>query len=445
MFYTIVEILFCIVDITFLHIFLEMFLTKKTFKHRVSKYINILLWGLVLHEITYVNLFCNYSNLLCLISIIVYGVLSFEGKIQNKIILGIIFNIFLGSMITIVLNIAAVLSTKTISEMLTFSTVQRILTVIGVKAVVFSIIKAVKYFLNHFKIEIPKKYKYMLVAIFITTFVGIGTIFETSILNNNPFINKLMLLITVSFIIFNIVIFILLQGISNFIHEKATTSIILNNQVNLEKHILELDNKQKEIKKIRHDMLNHYGILEYLIENENKEESLEYLRSLRAVFESTSNYYKTGNYIADAVINQVINKNKQYNIQFNMQIYIPPVIQMEPMDLGAILSNLLDNAIEAVREIENNSRKININIHPHNEKLLIDISNSVMDNPIKDGVLIRRQKEHYNEHGYGMKSIQYVVDKYSGYMSYKCENSIFNITILLNCKSEIEPLRQQIV
>lgn len=92
-------------------------------------------------------------------------------------------------------------------------------------------------------------------------------------------------------------------------------------------------------------------------------------------------------------------------IKFNMSVAVTEQIKIATTDLGTLLSNLLDNAIEAVREVDEEKRIIDINSHPHHNKLLIDISNTVAYNPINQGKLSRRKKENYKEHGYGMKSI----------------------------------------
>ena len=76
------------------------------------------------------------------------------------------------------------------------------------------------------------------------------------------------------------------------------------------------------MRKIKHDILNHYAILQHLIEGDNKKDTLEYLSELRVTVKKVPRVYKTGDLIVDAVINQKVYKAKQSHIKCDMESII---------------------------------------------------------------------------------------------------------------------------
>ena len=104
---------------------------------------------------------------------------------------------------------------------------------------------------------------------------------------------------------------------------------------------------------------------------------------------------------------------------------------MEPMDLLSILSNVIDNAIEAVIGV-NIDRNINIKISKYKEYLFICISNTSNKDPRN---IIRKSettKKDKLNHGLGFKIVKGIVEKYNGSIEYSYENNLFTIKILVN-------------
>ena len=102
-------------------------------------------------------------------------------------------------------------------------------------------------------------------------------------------------------------------------------------------------------------------------------------------------------------------------------------------DLTALFSNLLDNAIDATKNIPNSF--IELSVTPHNDKsIIITMVNSCSKNPFfynnKQLITTKRNKQR---HGYGLKSIQRVVEKYEGDSNFYFneENYTFHTIIIL--------------
>ena len=106
---------------------------------------------------------------------------------------------------------------------------------------------------------------------------------------------------------------------------------------------------------------------------------------------------------------------------------------MNEGDIYALFGNALDNAIEAVVKIkETDKRIIELKIHTVNNLLTINIRNSFDGSVIFDeSGLPKTTKEDSSYHGYGVKSISMIVDKYDGNATFKTHNKMFSANILI--------------
>lgn len=104
---------------------------------------------------------------------------------------------------------------------------------------------------------------------------------------------------------------------------------------------------------------------------------------------------------------------------------------MAPSDVYSLVGNAIDNAVESVQKIcDANRRFINVSIRKSRELLVINIENPYEGElRFKDG-LPQTTKADKNFHGFGMKSIRMVVEKYNGFLSIAAEDGLFTLNIV---------------
>ena len=102
---------------------------------------------------------------------------------------------------------------------------------------------------------------------------------------------------------------------------------------------------------------------------------------------------------------------------------------MTKEDIYSLFGNMLDNAIAAVRDVDPDKRIIMLNIREVGEMLVIRESNYCSE-PIRfeNGLPVTQGDRRF--HGFGMKSIKYVCDRYGADLTVKAENNMFTINIL---------------
>lgn len=215
-------------------------------------------------------------------------------------------------------------------------------------------------------------------------------------------------------------------------HEKEKENYILNmKNLSLEQQLAYHESATTDLKKIRHDINNNLTTISYLLKQNNINESVAYINAITKTLEKTKPIVNCGNDIIDAILNYKIVVCKQHNIDLRINIDQVPHLSINPMDLSAILANILDNAIEALDVINTVDRYISVKLFCYKNYLSIVVKNPYSNKLIiEDGKIIthKADKEH---HGYGLASIRSSIKKYGGSFKIYAENGIFKAVVML--------------
>jgi sensor histidine kinase regulating citrate/malate metabolism len=98
---------------------------------------------------------------------------------------------------------------------------------------------------------------------------------------------------------------------------------------------------------------------------------------------------------------------------------------MAPVDLYTLFGNALDNAIEANRKLDAAGRFIELQIYKKKGLVMVQIANPFCGTLAMEGALPRTTKEDKNRHGFGVKSIREIIEKYDGVMEITTEQQVF--------------------
>lgn len=229
----------------------------------------------------------------------------------------------------------------------------------------------------------------------------------------------------------NMIIYYTVQKLSDWINKKKEYEVIQYQNKVLIKATLEKNEMNKEVRKIWHDFNNHISCIDMLLQMNNVEKARSYIQNMNASCQTTYMGIQTGNEIADVVINQKYMLAKAQDISLKVSGQLDENLSINQMDLCALLSNGLDNAIEACREIEDlTTRKIDLFLEGYKNYLHIDINNSVKKEAMNNNKLITTKKDK-SRHGIGMLSMKTIVEKYGGHLEWKYEYNQFCLSIVM--------------
>ena len=144
---------------------------------------------------------------------------------------------------------------------------------------------------------------------------------------------------------------------------------------------------------------------------------------------------QTGHVIADAVINQKFSDAKRQQIDLMVTGTLDSELAIDHMDLCALLSNSLDNAIEACSQIEEHAkRKIRLALEVKGGELSIYVENTMRPG-LSYSRHLRTSKKDKRFHGIGMTSMRTIVEKYQGHLKWESELELFKLDLKVKAKS----------
>ena len=194
------------------------------------------------------------------------------------------------------------------------------------------------------------------------------------------------------------------------------------------KEIEEIKRSKYEISLIRHDMRHFLSNVSIMIENKDYKKVQSYVQAIIEVTAQTVVRKYCENEIVNMILCSYESKMADKGILFDASVAIPAKLPCSDLKLTSILSNGLENAINAVTGLEEDKRTIGLRLSMKNGKLLLSMHNAYANAPIFiDGLPVTNDAGH----GLGTQSIQYMTKKLNGNCQFTAENGIFTLRVVL--------------
>ena len=198
----------------------------------------------------------------------------------------------------------------------------------------------------------------------------------------------------------------------------------------IETHYQEVDNMYRKMRGWRHDYRNHIQAMKVMAANGNMDGIKAYLDELDTDLNTVDTVVKTGNAMADAILNSKISLAQSRSIAVHCDAHIPVKLQMSELDLCCILGNLFDNAIEASLSLPESERQIRVYMDMKGTQLYISFTNFTSGRKLnKVGNLFQTSKGE--GHGFGLVRIDNIIERLGGYLSRNSEDGAFTTEILI--------------
>lgn len=189
--------------------------------------------------------------------------------------------------------------------------------------------------------------------------------------------------------------------------------------------------------KLYHDLNNHLNVLYQFLEEGEMEEAKKYIREISQPIQKLTKTVWTGVDVVDVIISSKVEKMRNKGISWDINAEFPKNTSIQPYDLCTILSNLLDNAVEAV-ERTGKQGNISLTIRKINYFLMIRIANSCIGKNNSFDALPKTTKEDKTMHGWGLQNVRETVQKYGGTLKFKQEENQFIVDVMMFFEGETE-------
>ncbi len=380
--------------------------------------------------ITIMNSLMIYEGLFGIIYSIVYfiyAMIALKGSVIKKVFISILTNLILILVNAFVSSLVSAVFNNEISEIYIEKNIERIIMIVSVQTILVLIYGLLVKLFSKNSISLTKKEWSLIIFVFLISFFVIAFI-HTAQLNVGIFIdNSVLLAISEIGVIFiNIVCINTTIALSKSNNE--TMKLKITNQQNeyRSEYAKNVKMQYDEIRRIRHDMKQTYVVIESLLKDNKLDETLKFVQKSTRVLVGQKFSINTGNDFVNAILNSKLGIAKERGIEVICSVS-GDVMGIEDIDLCNLLGNMLDNSIEANEKVTE-KQFIELNINSDEIKMVIKVINSTSD-IISDE--LKTTKEQPELHGFGVKTIKAIAEKYNGFAEFYNDNNQFETQVLL--------------
>ncbi len=213
---------------------------------------------------------------------------------------------------------------------------------------------------------------------------------------------------------------------------------IFSSQLNQAK--VELDNMrqmQKNTMIYRHDMRHHISLIKAYANEGDVQKIKDYLTNAEADIDALTPIYYCENETVNLILSAFNTQAKKAEVELKIDVKLPKELEISDTELCTLLSNMLENAITAAAQVDDiKLRRVYVNGLVKNQQLIVSTENAYIGKIEMDGELPKSSKKG-DRHGFGIKSILTIVERYNGLYSFETEDGVFIFQILLPLKNTV--------
>lgn len=216
----------------------------------------------------------------------------------------------------------------------------------------------------------------------------------------------------------------------NLLEQKYTEQ-----RINMYENQFEIINKsQQNLTSLMHDFKKHLRLINGYIHADELQSAVSYINQLDVELDVPKDIIHSDNSEIDCILNYLLSQAEQIGCTINASVKVPERQFMPSFDLNILLSNLLENALDALKKTS--TRKLEVYITYNKGILYVNIYNSFNGHVRKHHDSFLTTKPNANMHGYGLQNIQSIVKKYQGESSIRYSDDMFYVNIILCISSE---------
>lgn len=205
---------------------------------------------------------------------------------------------------------------------------------------------------------------------------------------------------------------------------------LLNCMIEMQKNQYQLSKNTIDLLNVKFHDLKHQLSSIQLLNDDEKAKQLEEVKKKASVYNSIA---KTGNASLDLVLMEKNLLCHKYNIALSYIVKNGSEMSfIQAGDLYSILANAFDNAIDYVKNLDDEKKYINLNISKKLDKFFLHMDNYLEKTPVmEDGLPVSTKKEEKELHGYGIRSMKMIAEKYGGELSVTVLRNSFELNIMI--------------
>lgn len=189
-----------------------------------------------------------------------------------------------------------------------------------------------------------------------------------------------------------------------------------------------LHKMQEQTAIYQHDMRHHLNMVDGLLASGKQEQAVEYIREVRNDITALSLHRFCGNDTVNLICSSYLERSRRMGVRLSVQAHMPEVLGISDTELCAILSNALENALNATAQLEENRKWVELYCEVKRGKLLLEVKNPYAGTIVlEDGLPVSDKPGH----GFGCRSIRAIVEQHDGLYTFSPEKGVFTLQVVL--------------
>ena len=229
------------------------------------------------------------------------------------------------------------------------------------------------------------------------------------------------------------------QGMAALREEQATHYMEYQQTQAIRARIHEAEQFYTRIRGLKHEMRGHLTNIKGLARSGEYESLEDYIAKMDESMSGFELTLQTGNPVTDVIVNDIRRRSLDLGIRFQVEFHYPDPGAYDAFDVGIILQNLLQNAVEACEKVNEGERFIVLTGTRKGRFFLIEVKNAFAGEVVfgQDGLPVTTKQEDVPMHGIGLANVRREAEKYMGELELKAVQQEFSATVLLQERSSL--------
>ena len=212
--------------------------------------------------------------------------------------------------------------------------------------------------------------------------------------------------------------------------ENYWKSVFIESYVrDLEKQYHLLEQSEKNLKIMRHDMHHYSGMINSLLDLGEYDEIRKLAEYIKSVADENKIVKYCHNLTVNSILSHMVEKAYSLGVTVQLEAVVPKKLPFSNYEFAAVVANLLENAISHVSRFEKKDKRVQVNIHCADGRVLIHMQNEYEQEIMLDGETGLPRRATGDGHDLGMRSVQAFSEKIGGNLGCYCEEGIFHIML----------------
>ena len=229
------------------------------------------------------------------------------------------------------------------------------------------------------------------------------------------------------------------QGMAALREEQTTHYAEYQQTQAIRARIHEAEQFYTRIRQLKHEMRSHLTNIKGLVRGGEYASLENYISRMDESMSDFELTLQTGNPVTDVIVNDTRRRSLDLGIRFQVDFHYPEPGAYDAFDVGIILQNLLQNALEACGKVNEDQRFIVLTGKRKGRFFLIEVKNSYIGEVVfgQNGLPATTKTEDVSMHGIGMSNVRRESEKYMGELELKVNQREFSATVLLHERSSL--------